>query len=220
MDLSQPVRSDASSSTVALTILCVDDEAEPCELSELLLSEYKFVRANNAYEALKNINRTPFDCYLLDYWLPDMSGVQLCRDIRKEDPHVPIVFCSAAARDLDRDRAIRAGASAYICKPVNPEALRSKVAALMQLSDRARERALMGARRPLRDELARRAALDPLFLDHAAVAVERVARRKALQAFLEHGGTRAAFERGWGDLWLGERRGVLRSQHDNASESR
>ena len=47
-------------------------------------------------------------------WAADWSGPSLCREIRKIDPHGTIVFCTAAARDNDRARAMRAGANAYL----------------------------------------------------------------------------------------------------------
>jgi len=58
-----------------------------------------------------------FDLYLLDAWLPDLDGVELCRRVRVLDPHTPVVFYSGAAYDDDKKKAIEAGANAYVTKP-------------------------------------------------------------------------------------------------------
>jgi DNA-binding response OmpR family regulator len=59
----------------------------------------------------------------LDSWLPDRSGVELCRSIRRFDPHTPVIFYSAAAYARDIEDALRAGAQDYHIKPVNPDEL-------------------------------------------------------------------------------------------------
>jgi DNA-binding response OmpR family regulator len=58
-----------------------------------------------------------FDLYLLDTWLPDLDGFELCRRMRDFDPHTPILFFSGAAYDADKKRGIEAGANAYVIKP-------------------------------------------------------------------------------------------------------
>ena len=50
-----------------------------------------------------------FDLYLLDSWLPDGSGLDLCRQIREFDKATPIIFYSAAAYESDRDAGIELG---------------------------------------------------------------------------------------------------------------
>ena len=64
--------------------------------------------AVNAFEALREINRRVFHAYVLEYWLPDWSAVQICRHIRKSDPRVPVIIYGGAERDEDRARAFGA----------------------------------------------------------------------------------------------------------------
>jgi DNA-binding response OmpR family regulator len=70
-----------------------------------------------AAQALSLIQAERFDLYLLEAWLPDVDGFELCRRMRDFDPHTPILFFSSAAYDGDKKRGIEAGANAYVTKP-------------------------------------------------------------------------------------------------------
>jgi DNA-binding response OmpR family regulator len=63
------------------------------------------------------IENEQFDLYVVDANLPDVSGLQLCREIRVRDRTTPIVMFSAAAYDKDQEEGLRAGASKYVVKP-------------------------------------------------------------------------------------------------------
>jgi two-component system response regulator TrcR len=54
---------------------------------------------------------------LLDVWLPDLDGFELCRRMRDYDSHTPILFFSGAAHEADKKRGIKAGADDYVIKP-------------------------------------------------------------------------------------------------------
>jgi len=73
-----------------------------------------------------------FDLYLLDSWLPDGSGLDLCKQIREFDQATPIVFYSAAAYEIDRDQALLSGAQAYLVKPSQPSELCNVVTSLIE----------------------------------------------------------------------------------------
>jgi len=51
-----------------------------------------------------------FDALLLDNWMPEMNGVELCRQIRSIDKTTPVFFCSGAVTDADKKAAFLAGA--------------------------------------------------------------------------------------------------------------
>jgi DNA-binding response OmpR family regulator len=70
-----------------------------------------------AEQALFFIKAERFDLYLLDGWLPDLDGFELCRRMRNCDPYTPILFFSGAAYKADMAMAIEAGADAYVFKP-------------------------------------------------------------------------------------------------------
>ena len=100
-------------------VLCVDDDEEAREmLSALLKFSLIETRAvGTAAQALSLIQAEHFDLYLLDAWLPDLDGFELCRRVRVLDPQTPILFYSGAAYDDDKKRGIEAGANAYVTKP-------------------------------------------------------------------------------------------------------
>jgi DNA-binding response OmpR family regulator len=100
-------------------ILCVDDDEDARQMLTTLLkfSRIETESVGTAAQALSLIQAERFDLYLLDAWLPDLDGFELCRRIRAIDPHTPILFYSGAAYDADKKRGIEAGADAYITKP-------------------------------------------------------------------------------------------------------
>jgi len=99
--------------------LCVEDDEDSRDMLSTLL---RFLRIEakavaTAAQALSLIQAERFDLYLLDAWLPDLDGFELCRRMRDFDPHTPILFFSSAAYDDDKKRGIEAGANAYVTKP-------------------------------------------------------------------------------------------------------
>jgi DNA-binding response OmpR family regulator len=112
-------------------ILLVDDEEDARDLATLTLSEYTLICASDFDEGLRIARLRYFDLYTLNSWLPDKSGVELCRAIREFDPHTPILFYSAAAYAKDTQEGLCAGAQAYLSKPINPDELRQTVSQLI-----------------------------------------------------------------------------------------
>ena len=112
-------------------ILLVEDEEYARELAALTLTKFALSCASNFDEGLRLAQQRDFDLYILDSWLPDKSGVELCRAIREFDTHTPILFYSAAAYERDIEEALRAGAQDYLVKPVIPDELMRAVAQLI-----------------------------------------------------------------------------------------
>ncbi len=100
-------------------VLCVDDDEDACEmLSSLLQAEGLDVTcAGTAAEAWVRIKTESFDLYMLDGWLPHLSGFDFCREIREFDLITPILFYSGAAYETDKQKGFAAGANAYVTKP-------------------------------------------------------------------------------------------------------
>ena len=78
----------------------------------------------NIEEALKLAREQHFDLYILDSWLPDGKGVELCKRLREFDRRTPIMFLSAAAYETDKQAAIDSGAQCYLIKPVDIQLLK------------------------------------------------------------------------------------------------
>jgi DNA-binding response OmpR family regulator len=100
-------------------VLCVDDDEDSREmltaLLRLALIEVKTV--GTAVQALSSMQTERFDLCVLDAWLPDLDGFELCRRMRAVDRETPILFFSGAAHEADRKKGIDAGANAYVVKP-------------------------------------------------------------------------------------------------------
>lgn len=68
-------------------------------------------------EAFNIMHKEHFDLCILEYALPDMTGVQLCSLMRHLGSEVPMMFFTAMDRPVDRQKAEAAGADEYLCKP-------------------------------------------------------------------------------------------------------
>ncbi len=100
-------------------VLCVDDDEDSREMLSVLLKYWQIETkgVGTAAHALSSIEAERFDLYLLDAWLPDLDGFELCRRLRNVDPDTPILFFSGAAYEADKKRGLEAGATAYVTKP-------------------------------------------------------------------------------------------------------
>jgi DNA-binding response OmpR family regulator len=112
-------------------VLCVEDDRDTCEILRFVLKEYELTAVHSVEEAEKLIASTSFDLYVLDNWLPDGSGTELCQKIREAGLTEPIIFTSAIGQRHEIDRAVAAGADRYLVKPYEPETLIQTVKELL-----------------------------------------------------------------------------------------
>lgn len=102
-------------------ILYVDDDVESCKFLEFMLGssseEYSVISAHTSEKAIELIEKEMFDLYILDNWMMNLSGIQLCYFIRFKNKQTPILFFTGATRQKYRDDAIKAGANEYLIKP-------------------------------------------------------------------------------------------------------
>lgn len=117
-------------------ILYIEDHADTRELVTLLLAQksYEVITGSTMESGVALAGGGKFDLYLLDSWLPDGSGLDLCKRIRQFDQKTPIVFYSAAAYATDSDLALKCGAQAYLVKPSQPSELCDLVTDLIERS--------------------------------------------------------------------------------------
>ena len=112
-------------------ILFVDDNSDICELARAVLETAGFhvSTADSAPRALRLIAQERFDVLVLDNWMPDSTGIELCYRIRGFDKSTPILICSGAVTEADKKDALLAGAQGYVKKPFSSndliQALRS-----------------------------------------------------------------------------------------------
>ncbi|HEX7770854.1 MAG TPA: response regulator [Pyrinomonadaceae bacterium] len=102
-------------------ILFVDDNPDICELVQALLrgAGFRVSTADSTGRALQLARSERFDALLLDYWMPDLTGIEVCRRIRSFDQRSPILICSGAVTQADKAEAVLAGAQGYVNKPFN-----------------------------------------------------------------------------------------------------
>jgi DNA-binding response OmpR family regulator len=181
------------------SVLCVQPNSANQQFLQPALADYRAVFVAKAFDAVRSINSAVFDAYVLDYWLPDWNGAALCREIRKNDPHAPII-CYTTAGDEYQVRTLRAGATLYIQPPVTAIAFRDRLRMVIQSADVSSLRARTEAQRTIEDELRRQL---PAWKNAGATtqrgvaAIEPRAKLKAAKVFIDAGGTRSSFERFW-----------------------
>lgn len=114
-------------------ILVVDDEDGIVELMRDFLEVDGFAvrSAREGAEALAILARERVDCVLLDIMMPDASGFEICRHIRRLTD-VPILFLSARDGDSDKIRGLRLGADDYIVKSATPDEIVARVHAVLR----------------------------------------------------------------------------------------
>jgi DNA-binding NtrC family response regulator len=112
------------------SILVIDDEAEIREGLELLLKTegYQVSMADTGQSGLSRLGEQPYDLLLLDVSLPDRNGIELLKDIRRHDPHLPIVLITAYGSIEMARAAFKSGAMDYITKPWSNDELLAQVA--------------------------------------------------------------------------------------------
>ena len=115
-------------------ILIVDDSlTERHFLTELLLANgYAVTTADSGEDALARIKTDLPHLVLMDVVMPGQNGFQATRAIAR-DPltqHVPIIICTSKGQETDRIWGLRQGARDYIVKPVDPQLLLQKIAAI------------------------------------------------------------------------------------------
>jgi two-component system alkaline phosphatase synthesis response regulator PhoP len=121
-------------------ILLVEDEENLLKIIRLNLEleGYAVTPAITGIEALKEFRKGGFDLVLLDVMLPEMSGFDVCEEIRKENKDVPVLFLTAKGSGEDRIQGLKLGADDYLTKPFNLEELLLRVQILLKRSGNSR----------------------------------------------------------------------------------
>jgi two-component system, OmpR family, alkaline phosphatase synthesis response regulator PhoP len=119
-------------------ILLVDDEPDILELIGYNLEKegYEVHTASNGREAVEVARKIIPDLILLDVMMPEMDGMEACREIREDArlKHALIAFLTARNEDYSQIAGFDAGADDYIPKPIKPRVLISRIKALLRRS--------------------------------------------------------------------------------------
>ena len=116
--------------------LIADDEKNQLELISFHLEKNGFdvIKAEDGEIAFELISERRPDIIILDWMMPNGSGISVCRRVRssKELRHLPIIILSARGEDIDTSHGLSSGADDYIIKPFSPIELMARIKALLR----------------------------------------------------------------------------------------
>ena len=114
-------------------ILVVDDDSQIRRVMRNALSShsYTIIEARNGEEALKKVRSERLDLIILDLNMPDMDGIEVCRDIRVVS-NLPIIMLTVRGAEKDKVRALDAGADDYVVKPFGIDELLARIRAALR----------------------------------------------------------------------------------------
>ena len=118
------------------TVLIVEDEPAQSEVLayNLKAEGYHVITADNGEDALILVDENMPDLILLDWMMPHVSGIEVCRrlKIRPETRSIPIIMLSARSEEIDRVRGLEIGADDYVAKPYSIIELMARVRAQLR----------------------------------------------------------------------------------------
>lgn len=117
-------------------ILLVDDEEAIIESIEFALKQegFEVVKAGDGQEALQKVQLEKPNLIVLDLMLPEVSGLEVCRILRRERNEVPIIMLTAKGEEIDRVIGLEVGADDYLVKPFSLRELTARIRALLRRS--------------------------------------------------------------------------------------
>jgi FixJ family two-component response regulator len=127
-------------------VVVVDDDPSVLKGLVRLLRAWSFqVRAcGSAHELLQSVPHEAFDCIVIDVHMPGLSGLELQAELNRQERRVPVVFVTGHSDLAARDRALAAGAAAFLQKPFADKEL---VQAVEQAIARHKDGVLAAAKR-------------------------------------------------------------------------
>tara|TARA_R100000951_G_scaffold95714_1_gene84861 strand:+ start:94 stop:762 length:669 start_codon:yes stop_codon:yes gene_type:complete len=125
-------------------ILIIDDEEEIRELLEYNLKRegFEVTTAENGVVGLKKLEENDVDLILLDVMMPELDGIEVCHQIRKQPAFNNVIICFLTARSEDYSQiaGLDAGGDDYISKPIKPRVLISRINALLRRNENASQK--------------------------------------------------------------------------------
>src|SRR4029077_20444788 len=133
-----PQTATKASANMAHSILVVDDDPHIRDVVRFAFEKTGMTIsiAQDGKEALRQFDRSVHDLIVLDIGMPEMDGLEVCRQIRKTSD-TPILFLSARAEEIDRILGLEIGGEEYVTKPYGPRELGARVNEILR---RARPR--------------------------------------------------------------------------------
>ncbi len=117
-------------------VLIVEDEAPQAEMLRYNLDHegYRTILVDNGADALEAVEQHVPDLVIVDWMLPERSGIEICRGLRgsPETKNIPIIMLTARGEEGDRILGFDAGADDYVVKPYSPREMVARVKALLR----------------------------------------------------------------------------------------
>ncbi len=114
-------------------LIIEDDKAIRLSLEEDLVNEgYSVEMATNGLQGFAMAQKQNHDLILLDLMLPEMDGLEVCKQLRKENVSTPIIMLTAKSQDFDKVIGLELGADDYITKPFHSHELRARIKAVLR----------------------------------------------------------------------------------------
>ena len=120
-------------------IFIIEDETSIIQLVQHNLEKDGFIvsSAINGNEGLKDLKKFEPNLLLLDWMLPDLSGIEICKSIRKDTSYknLPVIMLTAKGEDEDKIKGLDSGADDYLTKPFSYNELLARIKAILRRSD-------------------------------------------------------------------------------------
>jgi two-component system phosphate regulon response regulator PhoB len=121
---------------MAAKILVVEDEAPVRDMICFALNkaDYDCFGAKDAVEARRQVAETPPDLILMDWMLPEMSGIELTRELKGSDltREIPVIMLTARGEEDDKVRGLESGVEDYVTKPFSPRELMARIKVILR----------------------------------------------------------------------------------------
>ena len=120
-------------------IFIIEDEPSIIQLVQHNLEKEGFIIASseNGNEGLKQLKKFEPNLLLLDWMLPDLSGIEICKNIRKDNKFktLPIIMLTAKGEEEDKIKGLESGADDYLTKPFSYKELLARIKAILRRSN-------------------------------------------------------------------------------------
>jgi two-component system, OmpR family, response regulator len=119
----------------------IEDNESVCEMVEMFFSKegIKGEFIHNGLEGYNRFKEGNWDLLIIDWMLPGMDGVSICRKIRQENHSIPIIMLTAKDSESDQVLGLEMGADDYVTKPFSPLALMARIKAVARRYNKSSE---------------------------------------------------------------------------------
>jgi DNA-binding response OmpR family regulator len=124
-----PSEDKTQSSGSSATVLVVDDNKEVVDILSRLLSRHNLIAvgAYSGKECLNIVRSRPVDVVILDVMMPGMDGLEVCEELKKLSPSLPVILLTAKDDMATRAAGMALGVSEFVVKPINNRDLLARI---------------------------------------------------------------------------------------------